>query len=68
MFVNQTSIYYLVYTELALEILWVGDHIDHLRVKLVALNYDTSSLYSVLSEVIAPEVAYFAWNRSRNTL
>jgi hypothetical protein len=38
-FANQSSIYYLVHTELAPEILWVGDHIDHLKAKLATLNY-----------------------------
>jgi hypothetical protein len=56
MVANQTSIYYLVYTELALEILWVGNHIDHLKAKLVALNYNTLHCINVLLEVIAPEV------------
>jgi hypothetical protein len=38
--------------------LWVGDHIEHLKAKLIALNYNTLSLHcvDVLSEVIAPEV------------
>jgi hypothetical protein len=53
MFANQTSICYLVHTELAAEILWVSDHIDHLKAKLATLNYDT--LHELL-EVIASEV------------
>jgi hypothetical protein len=48
-------IYYLVHTELALEILWVG---EHLKAKLIALNCNTPSLHcvDVFSEVIVPEV------------
>jgi len=48
----------LVHTELAPEILWVGNHIEHLKAKLITLNYNTPSLHcvDVLSEVIAPEV------------
>jgi hypothetical protein len=51
-------IYFLVHTKLAPKILWVGDHIEHLNAKLIALNYNTPSLHcvDVLSEVIAPEV------------
>jgi len=39
--------------------LWVGDHINHLKAKLVALNYDTLHCVGVLSEVIAPEVVAY---------
>jgi hypothetical protein len=60
-------IYYLVYTELAPEILWVGDHIEHLNAKLIVLNYNTLSLHyvGVLPEVIAHEVNC---KRSQNTV
>jgi hypothetical protein len=47
-FANQTSIYYLVHTKLAPEILWVDDHIDHLKAKLATLNYDTLYCIDVL--------------------
>jgi hypothetical protein len=42
--------------------LWVGDHIDHLKAKLIALTQNCDTIPSsnqcidVLSEVIAPEV------------
>jgi len=40
------------------EILWVGDHIEHLKAKLITLNYNTSGVHcvDVLSEVIVSEV------------
>jgi hypothetical protein len=46
------------HTPLAPEALWVGDHIDHLKAKLIALNCDTlpSHCIDVLSEIFAPEV------------
>jgi hypothetical protein len=49
---------YLVHTKLAPEVLWVGDHIEHLKAKLIALNCNTPSLHcvDVFSEVIVPEV------------
>ena len=49
-------IYYLVHTELSPEILWVGDHFEHLKAKLIALNTPSRYCVDVLSEVIAPEV------------
>ena len=50
-------IYYLAHTELAPAILWVGDHIEYLKAKLMTLNYNTPSpVVDVWSEVIAPEV------------
>ena len=45
-----------VHTELAPEILWIGDHMEKLKAKLLALNYNTSDLHVVAAEVIAPEV------------
>jgi hypothetical protein len=37
---------------------WVGDHIEHLKAKLIALNYNTPSFHcvDVFSEVIVAEV------------
>jgi hypothetical protein len=61
MFANQTSIYYLVHTELASEILWVGNHIDHLKAELVVLNY-TLHCINVLLEVVDQVVARLITN------
>ena len=37
--------------------MWVGGHIDHLKAKLVALDYGTLHCVDVLSGAIAPEVS-----------
>jgi hypothetical protein len=48
--------YWGVYIELAPEILWIGDYMERLKAKLLALNYNATDLHAVVAEVIAPEV------------
>jgi len=48
--------YWGVHTELALEILWIDDHIERLKAKFLTLNYNTTDLHTVVAEVITPEV------------
>jgi hypothetical protein len=48
--------YWGVHTELAPEILWAGDHIERLKAKLLALNYNTTDLHAIVTEVIVTEV------------
>jgi len=52
-----TKLYYhLVHTELTPEILWIGDHREHLKSKLVVLHHGMAYSVDVLSEVIVLEV------------
>jgi hypothetical protein len=48
--------YWKVHTELSLEILWIGDHMERLKTKLVAISYNTTGLHALVAEVIAPGV------------
>ena len=41
-----------VHTELAPEILWVDDHMERLKAKLLALNYNATDLHAVVAEII----------------
>jgi hypothetical protein len=45
-----------VHTELSPEILSIGDHMERLKTKLAAINYNTTDLHALVAEVIAPEV------------
>jgi hypothetical protein len=40
--------YWGVHTELAPEILWIGDHMERLKAKLLALNYNTADLHAIV--------------------
>jgi hypothetical protein len=48
--------YWRVHTELSPEILSIDDHMERLKIKLAAINYNTTDLHALVAEVIAPKV------------